>query len=257
MQTITEVAKLAKKPVIQYYGKWPFYRLWGIQEPASVAFSIGNGYMHYYYWSVLRREIPVGYQMRPYYLGWVVFGVNSWLWSTVFHTRDFPLTEKLDYFSAGASILYSLFFSTIRVYRVRNRLVISTWTTLCVVCFLAHVSYLSFVHFNYRYNMIANAIVAVLHNLLWLGWSAWQYGAWARAGGRNSSFAWYPAVGVVLISLAMAFEIFDFPPVGGVFDAHSLWHLSTIPLIPIWYQFMIKDTQFEIGVGLTDQKRKT
>ena len=41
-------------PKVQYFGKWylksnarPFYRFLGIQEPASVLFSILNGYQHF------------------------------------------------------------------------------------------------------------------------------------------------------------------------------------------------------------------
>ncbi|KAF3606133.1 hypothetical protein DY000_02049209 [Brassica cretica] len=30
--------------------------------------------------------------------------------------------------------------------------------------------------------------------------------------------------------LAMLLEIYDFSPYGGYFDAHSIWHLATVPL---------------------------
>ena len=36
-----------------------------------------------------------------------------WIFSSIFHTRDFVLTERLDYFGAGASVLYGLYFAPI------------------------------------------------------------------------------------------------------------------------------------------------
>lgn len=31
-----------QKQMVQYYGKWIFVRVWGIQEPLSTLFSVGN-----------------------------------------------------------------------------------------------------------------------------------------------------------------------------------------------------------------------
>src|SRR5689334_17133822 len=39
MHIITTHDQANGREVQQFYGKWPFYRLGGIQEPASVAFS--------------------------------------------------------------------------------------------------------------------------------------------------------------------------------------------------------------------------
>ena len=47
MHAITDEAIQNNQKVHQYFGKWPFYRLWGVQEPASVLFSILNGIGHY------------------------------------------------------------------------------------------------------------------------------------------------------------------------------------------------------------------
>jgi hypothetical protein len=38
----------------------------------------------------------------------------------------------------------------------------------------------------------------------------------------------------------MLLEIFDFPPVWGIFDAHSIWHAATLPITYLWWSF-IKD----------------
>ncbi|KAG0368018.1 Mn2+ homeostasis protein [Gamsiella multidivaricata] len=238
MQSITEGALLENLPVHQYHGKWPFYRLWGMQEPASVLFSILNGYMHVLAWPKLKRAIPQDYYMRPFYLGYAIIGMNTWLWSAVYHARDWPSTEKLDYFSAGTAITYGLFYTVIRITRmvqIRSQLM---WAMVCLIPLLLHISYLGFVHFDYGYNMAAMATVGAIHNLFWIGWSI--------ANWRERPYAWEPSVSGVLITAAMCLEILDFAPLWGILDAHSLWHAATIPLVPIWYRFLLKDTEWEV-----------
>jgi hypothetical protein len=58
-----------------------------MQEPASVAFSIANGLMHWRGIRAFRRQIAPGNPLRSLYLAWGVAGVNTWVWSTIFHIR--------------------------------------------------------------------------------------------------------------------------------------------------------------------------
>jgi len=44
-------------PIPQFYGKWPFLRLFGMQEPASVIFSVLNFVMHLRLLRKFRREV--------------------------------------------------------------------------------------------------------------------------------------------------------------------------------------------------------
>lgn len=69
MHDITAQAVARGASVEQYYGKWPFYRFLGMQEPMSVLFSIANGYMHYRHWPILKRYLPDTYFLKPYILG--------------------------------------------------------------------------------------------------------------------------------------------------------------------------------------------
>jgi len=96
------------KPIQQFYGKWPFYRLLGIQEPASTLFSIMNFVSHYKGYRRVRKlgEFEYGWLLMIFSLS----GMNTWIWSSVFHSRDTLLTEKLDYFSAMLYILVNLFY---------------------------------------------------------------------------------------------------------------------------------------------------
>lgn len=71
-------------PVVQYFGKWPFARFCGLQEPASVIFSLLNGWAHYRGLLRLRGEIHQNYEFRPFLLTLPYIGINLWLWSSVF-----------------------------------------------------------------------------------------------------------------------------------------------------------------------------
>ena len=96
MHKVTDDAENSNSKVHQFYGKWPFWRLFGMQEPASVLFSIGNGYMHYKGFQKYISRISSGYQLRPIVLAHGLVAINTWVWSSVFHTRDLPLTEKVN-----------------------------------------------------------------------------------------------------------------------------------------------------------------
>ena len=75
------------RKVQQYHGKWPFWRLAGMQEPASVAFSLLNLWAHVRGASKIRKRVPESHPMRSYYLLLSIVGINAWIWSAVFHTR--------------------------------------------------------------------------------------------------------------------------------------------------------------------------
>lgn len=87
MHTLTDLALESGVRMEQFYGKWPFWRVAGMQEPASVAFSVANLLMHVLGADWLRRGVRPAHPMRPFYLTWAYLSVNAWVWSAVFHTR--------------------------------------------------------------------------------------------------------------------------------------------------------------------------
>jgi post-GPI attachment to proteins factor 3 len=87
MHLITDDAVATGARIHQYYGKWPFWRLAGMQEPASVAFSLLNMFFHVKGALEIQRRIPSVHPMKPYYLVFSLVSVNAWIWSSVFHTR--------------------------------------------------------------------------------------------------------------------------------------------------------------------------
>ncbi|KAL0947663.1 hypothetical protein HGRIS_013751 [Hohenbuehelia grisea] len=259
MHEITQSDVEQGRPVQQYHGKWPFWRLAGMQEPASVAFSMLNLWAHARGFSKVRRRIDNSHPMKSYYIMWSFTSINAWIWSSVFHTRDLPVTEKLDYFSAALAILYALYYVVLRLFHIyptsRNRLTIPSepssglihkaWSSICIMLYLGHVSYLALLpRFDYTYNMIFNLAVGLTHNILWVVYSL-PFATLRRFPARSKSyrprFVSKAAIFVALTTAATALELFDFPPWRGSIDVHSLWHLSTVPISLYWYDFLVKD----------------
>ncbi|KAI9751196.1 MAG: hypothetical protein M1815_001300 [Lichina confinis] len=224
------------EPIVQYHGKWPFVRLFGVQEPFSVFFSLLNLVAHRRGISDIRASIPSGYPLRRFYLAFGYLGISSWVFSMIFHTRDFSVTEKADYFAAGASVLYGLYYSLIRIFRLdkpyplSKRTMLRLWTFICIAMYVAHVAYLILWRWDYTYNMAANVAVGIVQNVLWSGYSIRRY--------RRLKKPWaaWPGLIVAWIVVAMSLELLDFPPLGGWIDAHSLWHLGTVAPTIWWYR---------------------
>lgn len=87
MHEITDRAVATGRAIQQYYGKWPFWRFAGMQEPASVVFSLFNLWSHFAGFKKVQRKLPESHPMRRFYLLWSVLSMNAWFWSAVFHTR--------------------------------------------------------------------------------------------------------------------------------------------------------------------------
>ncbi|XP_013793607.1 post-GPI attachment to proteins factor 3-like [Limulus polyphemus] len=220
-------------PIPQFHGKWPFIRLWGIQEPASVFFSVLNGLSHLIMWKKFKLKVP---KDAPYYRIWSVqalLSINAWLWSAVFHSRDTPFTEKMDYYCAFSLILYAFYCLCTRVIQTPSKMGSSVIAVPFLSYFFYHIYHLSFVHFDYGYNMKANIIVGVLNSC---GWLIWCY------KNRHRTYMWKCALSVIVLNGLLLLEVADFPPWHFVLDAHALWHFGTVPLPFLWYSFLIDDT---------------
>lgn len=223
-------------PVVQYHGKWPFYRIFGVQEPFSVLFSLFNFLAHRHGLSKIHNSIPLEYPLRKYYVAFGYIGLGTWLFSMLFHIRDLNITEKLDYFAAGINVLYGLYYTPIRIFRLDEKkssvkqTLLRLWTFICILLYVGHVTYLTLWRWDYTYNMAANVAVGVVQNVLWSWFSVKRY--------RKLKKPWaaWPGLIVAWIVMAMSLELLDFPPIYGMVDAHSLWHLGTVGPTLWWYR---------------------
>ncbi|KAH8591643.1 Per1-like-domain-containing protein [Bisporella sp. PMI_857] len=244
---ITDLRVSQNEPILQFHGKWPFYRFLGMQEPFSVFFSLLNFLAHQNGLAKILGNIPASYTMRKYYVVFAYFGMAAWTFSMIFHTRDFALTEQLDYFAAGGTVLYGMYYTPIRIFRLDQggkemKSLVRAWTGLCITLYILHVAYLKFYDWDYSYNIAANVVVGVIHNTMWSVFSYKKY----KASGRV--WAMWPGFVVAWVMLAMGLEILDFPPWWGLLDAHALWHLGTVLPTMVWYNFLLKDAQDDIAV---------
>ncbi|KAF8898232.1 Per1-like protein [Gymnopilus junonius] len=264
MHEITSKQIQLGERVHQYHGKWPFWRLWGMQEPASVAFSLLNLWAHARGAAKVKKKVPQYHPMRSYYLFWSVVSMNAWMWSSIFHTRDLPFTEKMDYFSAALAIMYALYYTIIRLFHLyepqsaprltplssksKSQKTRKVLAVVCTLSYVAHVSYLTLLpRFDYTYNMAFNLTLGLLHNALWATYALpASINLMKRFPSRPKSyrpdFIGKSGAFVFLTTAATGLELFDFPPWARTIDAHALWHLSTVPIALLWYDFLVEDS---------------
>lgn len=233
-----------------------------MQEPLSVLFSLGNLWMH---WKGFRRIGRIGggaEGLRRAYRIYALSGINTWLWSSVFHTRDVDWTEKADYFSAAGGMLCGLWLAGVRLgglYVGRRTTVARSWASACILLFLAHCTYLARgSRFDYGYNMRFNVTVALLQIILWAAWSG--YHQFRLSSGRSlhpsqpsrAPHSHLPLLPLLLLPALTALELLDFGPIGPfgwrLLDAHACWHLSTIPVVGLWYDFLERDLRWIEGL---------
>ncbi|XP_066301993.1 post-GPI attachment to proteins factor 3-like isoform X2 [Branchiostoma lanceolatum] len=211
-RTVEQIQADPWAAVPQFYGKWPFVRVLGIQEPASVLFSILNGLGHVVMIGVFRRKVPSHAKM---------YSVVHWL------------AIKMDYFCATSLVVFQLFMWFTRFGGFKES---AMFGALLAAVFSCHVYYLGFVKFDYGYNMMANVAVGQLNAFCWLGF--------AFKNVRQRRYMWKCIATILSINLLLLLELGDFPPIWWTFDAHSLWHAGTAPVVPLWYSFLIDESLY-------------
>ncbi|CAB3252086.1 unnamed protein product [Arctia plantaginis] len=230
----------AGEGIPKFYGKWPFVRLMGVQEPASAFASVLNFAANYYMFKKLRREFPYSMAHRMpiiiFYQVYAVVCMNAWVWSTIFHMRDSPFTEFMDYACALSMVMGLFVASIVRVCYKRTKLMIFL-LLIPLFYFVTHVRYLYSGFINYDYNMKLNIFFGGAGAVVWVC----AAGAQARAG---RAYAWRLLAFTALSAAALALELFDFPPRARAWDAHALWHLATAPLPLLFYKYVIDDLRY-------------
>ena len=221
--------------VPQFHGKWPFARFLGCQEPASVVFSLLNLYAHVtMYWKFKRKFGPA----HPMFYVWSYFSticIHGWFWSSIFHARDAPFTEVMDYSCAFIMVLTLLYCMLLRITYKSNK-IFAVITCGYLGTLYTHLSHLWSGYINYDYNMKFNVVLGFLTFVVTM--------IWWRRNRRKLSYVhligWFNILTVAVTIL----EVADFAPILWIFDAHSLWHASTAPLTILLYRFMMADCSY-------------
>ncbi|XP_005104826.1 post-GPI attachment to proteins factor 3 [Aplysia californica] len=247
MWTTVDAYQRDRSEVPQFYGKWPFVRYAGVQEPASMIFSLMNALSHlaiFYY----RAKVPSSASMYRVWHLMALIGIVTWLCASVFHTRDTPTTEKMDYFSAFGLVLFNLFSLICRVAGTSHIKVLLLVGSALVGLYSYHIYYLAFIHFDYGYNMIVNVAVGAVNAVGWVVWCFYHL---------KQKPHWWKGVLVMLgLNALLLLELGDFPPLLWTFDAHAIWHAGTVPLNLLWYSFITDDALHEVKVrGMPEFKK--
>ncbi|XP_039297587.1 post-GPI attachment to proteins factor 3 [Nilaparvata lugens] len=223
-------------PPPQFHGKWPFVRWLGLQEPASVIFSLMNLAVHLVMLHQFRSRVRPGGPMYKLWYFYFVVCANAWIWSAIFHSRDLPFTECMDYLSAFCMVFYSLYGMLMRML-IGAPFMISLLLTLVFLSFLLnHAAYLILDQLDYHYNMTANIVIGFI--------SAACSAMWCILNWKRHSHSRNLAVCLTWGILTTLLEISDFPPIAWTFDAHALWHLSTTPVPYFFWSFVIEDCKY-------------
>ena len=245
----------------QFHGKWPFVRVFGIQELFSALFSIGNFIPNYRGYKLLKKQFDIqmrksNYEFASLYFAYVLITISSmfaWFFSTIFHLKDTWNRERLDYFFAGLTVLTGFYAIIVRffgLYKNEATLKRRLFGLVCIMMYVFHVVRL--LHdWSYTYNMQANVIIGLVQNVLWVALAISQFKKVSNRklqlaeNLRNKEINWTltPIALVLSVIFGMSFELFDFPPVFELIDAHAMWHFVTIWPQLYWYSYMVKDTQ--------------
>ena len=227
------------KFIHKFYGKWPFTRIFGIQEPLSTLTSIGNLLVHAYLINKMRKRTK---KTTPFINIWYIFGfisINAWFWSTVFHANDTYFTEKMDYYSAFSLVMFQFYAFFFRLLRLKKHFLIQLTLYIisiyCVYFYCSHIYYLNFINFDYNYNLKVNIVLGVTNSICWLVWSFYQYYF------LNKKYVWRCVLSLVLVNLALPLEVLEFAPIWWTIDTHAIWHLCTICIPFYWYEFIFDD----------------
>nr|SVE69827.1 EOG090X0702 [Eubosmina coregoni] len=215
--------------VQQFYGKWPFIRFLGIQEPAAMLFSLLNMACHLIMIREFRKKVN---HKTPYYLITHLYCLvccQGWLWSAIFHVRDVRFTEIMDYLGALSMVMFSLYHFLIRITTTAPGDSLSLCLGFIVGSYFVYHGYtVFFIRMDYGYNMIINIAFGAINIVGWLLW-CWRHS-------KQRPYVKQCALFTSLVAVTTLLEIGDFPPIFWVIDAHALWHLATSPLPILWYR---------------------
>lgn len=232
-ECMNHVVKQRGTMVRKYFGKWPFRRVFVCQEMLSSLYSLLNG-LPYMIFALTRT---FRYRTPPVYRGFTMIVVCTWILSAIFHCRDTPLTMHLDYFSAFGGVVANCATGMYQTILHNKRPFLKRVATMVFfVVWALHSLYLALVNFDYDWNMTLAICIAIVGGICWFIYY------WRNR--TTKPHAWIVAAATLaLLPLLVAFELNDFPPgTSGLADAHSYWHLSTVPISVMWVVFMYRES---------------
>jgi len=148
--------------------------------------------------------------------------------------RDTWLTERLDYCSANIVVGLSLICVTVRALGVRQRAAAMAAVGSIIALVAWHLSYMLAIKFDYGWNMKFCLTLGLFNSASWV----------VFCQSTQHPHRWRLYRFLLLMYAALLLEVLDFPPFFMLFDAHALWHATTIPLVYLFYSFLHGDVEW-------------
>ena len=255
-----------KKIPIKYAEKWPFVRVFGVEEFMSFLACLLNGLIHIYYLTSNKlRPLfvgPEGYRMKTPMIIYSVVCLNSYLWSAFYFISSNKRTETMDLFFA---FFKSIITTWVTVYRIGGSGAgENAFGNTCAFISLAALAPFLFIFAFYVYLMTSftfNPMMSMRLQLAFMGLHVIMWVYWSLIGrGRGKGYRWKGLAClfflnlITFIEVVLGWDIDDFPPYFGLFDNKSIWLLFTVPLTSLWYSFLMNDTKWEVDA--MEKKKK-
>uniref|UniRef100_A0AC34QVM5 Post-GPI attachment to proteins factor 3 n=2 Tax=Panagrolaimus sp. JU765 TaxID=591449 RepID=A0AC34QVM5_9BILA len=185
-------------------------------------------------------------RMKNIWKYYCYIGIIIWMFSTIFHSRDFWLTELLDYFGAFGIVCYTFYVSIIFTFpwlqRNQDGLKINYFIAGCLIAFYSTRVLLFLTGIDYGLNMFYCIILSIITGIIYITWILKEI----IQGKKRESLKYLGIIiGIGLISAC--FEILDFPPILWIIDAHSIFHALTIPTPLLLAKFAYEESEYEQG----------
>eukprot|EP01031_Cornospumella_fuschlensis_P038404 gene38404-46673_t len=239
-------------PPNKFFGHWPFIRWYGLEEPASAAFSALNAISHIVFLCGGYLPLSPASSMRFYVNLYAIIALNAWIASIMYHSQKKDFSSLYDYVSALLLLLYGCTVVVVRILSfpvspVSPNLLRVLSIALTFLVWIVQAYRLANGHVNHTQHMqVCIALLAlsfalyVLYSLLLLR-KVQPNRAYTVIGWCFLTQIWLGGAGLL--------EVFDFPPLQYplplTLDPHALWHLLTIPLGLVWYRFWKEDAILE------------
>lgn len=242
MHTITSERIASGYSILKYNGHWPFTRYLGLEEPASVVFSLLNAVPHFTHILNSHRNrcnssssssgkasyMSVWLCMLPY------VSLNAWLSSAYFHAKKTKVSSLIDYIGALILVSYSLLIAVRKLCgKKMNDIAVASLLTVWCACVAHRVNHMIYERVSFSEHMTLCITLAVIHVLVWLLYIGKEFYT-SKVYNRS---VWVCLICQLWFILASTLEVFDFPPYYRIFDAHSLWHAATVLLGFLWYYY--------------------
>ena len=191
-----------------------------------------------------------------YFYPWVA--TLAWFSSAIYHSKRTKETELLDLSTALILLWYGLAITSRRLAGPHAKsLYVSVLFSLSCSALVWRLSAMTAGQVPFQMHMVTAISIVIASVSLWILWiftSRDQFDPrseshrflvmhlfnYAGSWPNKQRMAFFQ-VGFIAASML---ELFDFPPILGFCDAHSLWHACTIPLGFVWYDFIEEDRAY-------------